>query len=53
MELAPNLWPVIAYPPQVEASIVNLAANGRDAMPRGGRLTIPTGNQHLHAVTRH
>ena len=50
VELAPNLWPVIADPSQVEASIVNLATNARDAMPRGGRLTIATGNQHLDAA---
>jgi PAS domain S-box-containing protein len=49
-ELAPNLWPVIADPSQVEASIVNLATNARDAMPNGGRLTIATGNQHLDAA---
>ena len=50
VELTPNLWPVIADPSQVEASIVNLATNARDAMPKGGRLTIATGNQHLDAA---
>ena len=47
LELAAGIWPVIADPSQVEASIVNLATNGRDAMPKGGKLTISTGNQHL------
>ena len=49
LDLAPNLWPVIADPAQFEACIVNLATNARDAMPNGGKLTIITGNQHLDA----
>jgi CheY-like chemotaxis protein len=49
LDLAPGLWPVIADASQVEASIVNLATNARDAMPRGGGLTIATGNQRLDA----
>jgi signal transduction histidine kinase/ActR/RegA family two-component response regulator len=49
LDLAPNLWPVIADPAQFEACIVNLATNARDAMSTGGKLTIMTGNQHLDA----
>ena len=49
LDLAPNLWPVIADPAQFEACIVNLATNARDAMSNGGKLTIVTGNQHLDA----
>jgi signal transduction histidine kinase len=35
-----DCWPVCVDRPQLEAAIVNLAINARDAMPEGGELSI-------------
>ena len=47
--LGAELWPAVADPSQLEAALLNLALNARDAMPNGGRLVISTENEHLAA----
>jgi signal transduction histidine kinase len=42
--LTEDLWPAMVDPNQIDAAILNLAINARDAMPEGGVLTITTHN---------
>jgi PAS domain S-box-containing protein len=43
----PDLWAVKVDPAQLDEAILNLAINARDAMPKGGTISIETQNVRL------
>ncbi|UPG96223.1 hybrid sensor histidine kinase/response regulator [Luteibacter aegosomatissinici] len=44
VNMTESLWRTLSDASQLESAILNLAINGRDAMPHGGTLTIATRN---------
>ncbi|OWK34618.1 hybrid sensor histidine kinase/response regulator [Fimbriiglobus ruber] len=50
-DLAPDLGNTEADPTQIGQVLLNLAANARDAMPKGGRLAVVTSNVELDEKT--
>jgi PAS domain S-box-containing protein len=51
IEISPKLsddaWPTLVDPSQLTTAVLNLSLNARDAMTRGGKLTLETDNVHL------
>ena len=51
-ELGADVWSAMVDPSQLEAAILNLSLNARDAMPQGGVLTLATANEAVGANER-
>lgn len=49
-DTASGLWPSEVDSAQFEAAVMNLVVNARDAMPKGGRLVLATGNASISSA---
>jgi two-component system cell cycle sensor histidine kinase/response regulator CckA len=50
LDQASDLWLVYADETQVSNAIINLVVNARDAMPKGGTVTLRTGNEEVSSA---
>jgi len=50
LRMQPDLWRTLSDASQLESAILNLAINGRDAMPAGGTLCISTRNESARNI---
>ncbi len=53
IQLRPRLRPIYADPSAIDQVLMNLLVNARDAMPRGGILTLQASNVTIEEGTRH
>jgi PAS domain S-box-containing protein len=47
-----DIWPVTVDPAEFETALVNLIINARDAMPRGGSVTVSASNIYMDDGSR-
>lgn len=45
-DVAPDAWPITVDVSELEIALVNLVVNARDAMPKGGTVTLSVRNGH-------
>jgi PAS domain S-box-containing protein len=50
LDLSDELWPCMADRGMLEAALLNLVVNARDAMPGGGTIRIASGNETVKRV---
>lgn len=51
IDCAPDAWPTLVDPTQLQAALLNLATNASDAMPGGGEVRIVVRNAQAHPAT--